>query len=89
MKRADRLAALPPGLAPRGLSRVESATYIGMSPGKFDDLIAKGLMPEPKLADGKKVWDRLALDAAFSNLPDAGAEDAAGTSDDIWSRAAV
>lgn len=85
MKRSDRLAALPPGLVPRGLSREEAAAYIGVSPGKFDQLVADGRMPPPKAIDGRRVWDRLALDRAFAALPDAdGAQ-----SDDIWSKVAV
>lgn len=65
-----RHAALPPTLAPRGLSRVEAAAYIGVSAGKFDDMVADGRMPKPKLIDARKVWDIRALDAAFSALPD-------------------
>ena len=85
MKRSDRLAALPPGLVPRGLSREEAAAYIGVSPGKLDQLVADGRMPPPKAIDGRRVWDRLALDRAFAALPDAdGAQ-----SDDIWSKVAV
>lgn len=58
--RAARLAAMPPGLAPRGLSREEAATYIGVSPGKLDQMVADGRMPAPKRIDGRRVWDRLA-----------------------------
>ena len=28
-------------------------------------------MPAPKRIDGRKVWDRVALDVAFEALPDA------------------
>ena len=27
-------------------------------------------MPKPKRVDGRTVWDRVALDAAFTDLPD-------------------
>jgi hypothetical protein len=29
-------------------------------------------MTPPKRVDGRKIWDRLALDAAFYDLPDDG-----------------
>ena len=65
-----RHSALPPTLAPRGLSRVEAAAYIGLSTGKFDELVADGSMPRPKTVGARKLWDRHALDRAFDDLPD-------------------
>lgn len=35
------------GFVPRGLSRVETARYIGVSPGTFDKLVDDGSMPKP------------------------------------------
>jgi predicted DNA-binding transcriptional regulator AlpA len=52
----------------RGLSRDESAMYIGISAGKFDELVADGRMPTPVKIDGRKVWDLRALDLAFDTL---------------------
>ena len=52
----------------RGLSRDESAMYIGISATKFDDLVADGRMPAPVKIDGRKVWDVRALDLAFDAL---------------------
>jgi predicted DNA-binding transcriptional regulator AlpA len=60
--------ALPPGLPPRGLSREAAAQYIGVSVGKFDQMTKDGRMPKPIRIDGRKVWDRLALDRAFDAL---------------------
>lgn len=57
---------------PRGMSREEAARYIGVSPSKFDQLIKDRRMPRSKRIDGRVIWDRLALDAAFSDLPDDG-----------------
>ena len=59
---------LPPSLPPRGLSREEAAAYIGISVGKFDQMIKDGRMPKPIRIDGRKVWDRRALDNAFDVL---------------------
>lgn len=58
----------PLSYPPRGMSRDEAARYIGVSATKFDDLVADGRMPQPKRIDGRVVWDRLRLDAAFSEL---------------------
>jgi len=58
--------------APRGLSREEAARYVGVGMTKFDELVANRRMPKPKRIDGRTVWDRIALDAAFSDLPDDG-----------------
>jgi hypothetical protein len=85
--RASRIARLPASLPPRGLSREEAATYIGVSPTKFDDMIADGRMPQPKIIDARRVWDRHALDEAFAALPDANGN--ADHGDDVWSRASL
>ena len=58
--------------APRGLSREEAARYVGIGTTKFDELVAARRMPKPKRIDGRTVWDRVALDACFSDLPDDG-----------------
>lgn len=85
-----RHAALPPSLAPRGLSRREAAAYIGIGTTKFDELIASGLMPRPKIIGERRVWDREALDTAFAALPDeTGARTPAPESGDPWDRARV
>lgn len=61
---------LPPSLPPRGLSRVEAAQYIGVSPSLFDQMVQDGRMPKPKPINSRKVWDRVKLDLAFESLPD-------------------
>lgn len=63
-------ATLPPSLPPRGLQREIAAKYVGISATKFDQLVQEGRMPQPKRVDGRKVWDRHALDLAFDALPD-------------------
>lgn len=59
---------LPPSLPPRGLSRVFAAAYIGVSPSKFDEMVADGRMPRAIPIDGRRVWDRLKIDEAFAAL---------------------
>jgi predicted DNA-binding transcriptional regulator AlpA len=53
----------------RGLSRNEAAMYIGISAGKFDELVGDGRMPAPRRIDGRKVWDVRELDLAFEAFP--------------------
>ena len=72
-------SALPPSLAPRGLSRVQAAEYVGISATKFDEMVSDKRMPRPKRIDGRRVWDKVALDEAFAALPNEG-ETAAGSS---------
>lgn len=54
---------------PRGLCREEAARYVGVGPTKFDEMVADKRMPKPKQIDGRVVWDRVALDAYFNDLP--------------------
>lgn len=67
------VSSLPPSLAPRGLSRVQAAEYIGVGVTKFDQMVEDGRMPKPKRIDGRTVWDRVQLDEAFVAIdsPDA------------------
>ncbi len=62
----------PPSLAPRGLSRVQSAGYVGVSATKFDEMVEDGRMPKPIRIDARVLWDRYRLDEAFEALPHEG-----------------
>jgi hypothetical protein len=53
----------------RGLSRDEAAMYVGVSAGKFAEMVADGRMPTPIKIDARKVWDIRSLDLAFDALP--------------------
>jgi len=64
--------ALPPTLPPRGLNREAAAQYVGIGVSKFDEMVTDGRMPGPKRIDGRKVWDKVALDCAFDALPGEG-----------------
>jgi excisionase family DNA binding protein len=67
----------------RGLSRIEAAAYVGLSPGKFDQLVRDGRMPAPKRIDGRKVWDIQNLDLAFDALPSEDETSGVSTWDDF------
>src|SRR5690348_3919960 len=62
-----RSRSLP--LEPLGLSREDAAAFIGVSATKFDQLVADGRMPAPRLADARVLWSRLELVDAFYALP--------------------
>jgi len=68
----NTVSRLPLSLAPRGLSRVQAAEYIGVGVTKFDEMVDDGRMPGPKRIDGRLVWDRIKLDEAFDALDDDG-----------------
>lgn len=66
-ERADRKTSIPARaisvasrayvMPRRGLSRLEAALYIGVSPSKFDEMVKDGRMCPPKRIDGRVVWD--------------------------------
>ena len=66
----SRSSPLPLSCPPRGLSRLQSAAYVGVSVSLFDRMVDDRRMPPPKRINNRKVWDRLQLDAAFADLPD-------------------
>ena len=66
----NKRSALPVGVPPRGLSREMAAQYIGVSPSKWDSMVAEGSMPPPKLIGVRVVWDLRKIDLAFDELPD-------------------
>ena len=80
----DRQDVLPSSLAPRGLSRVQAAAYIGVSPSLFDGMVKDGRMPKPMRINARTVWDRIKLDEAFAALSDSHRD-----GDDPWDKVAV
>lgn len=81
--RAHRVEVLPVSLPPRGLNREQAAAYIGVSTSLFDEMTSDGRMPRPKRANARCIWDRFALDKAFSSLP--GGEGETDNDDEDWS----
>lgn len=70
-RRAEHLDTIP--YAPIGLPADEAARYVGMSRQAFEDAVARGEMPRPRMAGSKPLWSRIALEAAFHALPERGA----------------
>jgi predicted DNA-binding transcriptional regulator AlpA len=68
--RKSDTAATEIGIVPRGLSREQSARYIGISSSLFDQLVKDGRMPQPKRINARTVWDRRKIDEAFDALDD-------------------
>ena len=60
---------LPVSCPPCGLSREQSATYVGVGTSLFDEMVKDGRMPAPKRINSKTVWGRQALEGAFAALP--------------------
>ena len=81
----DRENILPTSLPPRGLSRVQSAAYVGVSPSLFDEMVKDGRMPKPMRINARTVWDRVKLDEAFAALSD----EAGDGGNDPWSTVRV
>jgi hypothetical protein len=61
-----RYDALPPGLAPRGLTREAAAAYVGLSPAAFDKARRENKYPGPTLPGGK--YDLVLLQLAMDRL---------------------
>jgi predicted DNA-binding transcriptional regulator AlpA len=57
-------------IEPRGLSRAQAASYVGVSPSLFDEMVKDGRMPQPKHINARVVWDKRLLDEAFEALPE-------------------
>ena len=64
-----RFDCLPPGTIPFAVSREIAASLIGVSPAKFDELVAAGRMPQPREIDRRVLWDTDELRASFRAIP--------------------
>ena len=60
--------ALPLSLQPRGLSRVEAAAYVGVSPTLFDIMVREGQMPRPARYRRRLLWDRRQIDRSLDAI---------------------
>ncbi len=60
----------PHAYAPRGLSRTDAAIYLGIGLRLLDEMVKDGRLPPPKQINKRVIFDRIALDVAFSALPD-------------------
>lgn len=68
MEQSDKQSSDYGRITPRGLSRSQAASYIGVSAAAFDDLVRSGRMPRPKRIGTQSVWDLRLLDCAFEAL---------------------
>jgi predicted DNA-binding transcriptional regulator AlpA len=55
---------------PRGLSRTQAATYVGLGTTFFDELVTDGKFPKPVKIGKRSIWDISELDAAFDSFKD-------------------
>ena len=68
----------------RALRRADAALYAGVSPTKFDALVADGRLPKAVRVDGCLLWDIRALDAALDRLLGTGPTVAADNAPNPW-----
>ena len=70
----------------RGLDENEAGVYLSLSPSFFRRLVEMKLMPRPRVAGGRRIWDVDELDLAFKALPREGGDDEAifADSKDGW-----
>ena len=69
-KQITQIVRLEPQIMPRGLSRTEAASYIGISSSLFDQMVKDGRMPKPIRIGSRVLWDKRELDEAFDLLKD-------------------
>jgi len=62
----------------RGLDESEAAVYLSFSPSFFRKLVEARVMPKPRIAGGRRIWDIEELDLAFKSLPREEGEEGAG-----------
>lgn len=63
------MRALERPIPRRGLSRVEAAAYIGVSPSKFDELRKANRIAPPKILDGRLIFTLEKLDEFIDGFP--------------------
>lgn len=75
----------------RGRCRQKAAAHLDIGLTKFDELVADGRMPQPRVIDARVIWDVYELDAAFDRLPrrGEGVVHLPATIDNPWNRLAV
>jgi len=76
-----------PQLCPRGLSREQSAAYVGVGPTLFDEMVKDGRMPKPKEVNSRVIWDRYQLDQSFEELGEGQKEDEIAAAKRRWDEA--
>jgi hypothetical protein len=55
--------------APLGLNREWAAEFVGVGATLFDEMVADGRMPPPRLINNRTVWDAEDVYDAFKALP--------------------
>ena len=80
--RGRRYDALPPSLAPRGLTREGAAAYVGLSPATFDKARLEQKYPGPPLPGGR--YDLALLNVAMDRLSGLLMEAEAANPLDAW-----
>lgn len=69
-----------------GLILDEAAEAVGIGKSLFQQMVADGRMPRPRMMNSRRVWDIDELRAAFKRLPHDGPEIIPSDDDDKWGR---
>lgn len=88
-RRTNRAAELlPMSLPPLGINREQAAAMIGVGSTTFDQMVADGRMPQPRMPSRERfVWDVEELVEAFRRLPHRNAPlDGKPSNDNPWDR---
>lgn len=67
-RRAQRENCLPEGALPLGLSRVQAAVFVGVSPTTFDQMVENGSMPKAFRVGSRAIWSRRRVEEYFAAL---------------------
>ena len=63
---SSRRAVLPANVPPRlDFSKAQAAAYLGVGQATLKRLLQTGAVPPPISLGGRRIWDRVALDAAL------------------------
>ena len=68
----------------RGLSEIEAAVYLSLSPSYLRELVEQDRMPRPRLAGRRRIWDVEELDLAFKALPREGGDEPSEVDANSW-----
>jgi hypothetical protein len=81
--RQPRVSSLPPSLPPIAVDRVKAAEMVGVSTSKFEQMVADGRMPKPRIIDARRLWGVEEVRTAFYALPILGEDDEPNEWDEV------
>jgi len=68
----------------RGRSREQAAAHVGVGTTMFDQMVADGRMPQPRITGHRVVWCVYELDEYFDRLPRRGQNSETHSAQNPW-----